>query len=66
MKKDKLQSIAFPAIGTGNLNFPREEVAKIFFEEVTSYVTGCSLPTINIHFVVFKGDQATVDVFKGV
>ena len=66
MKKDKLESIAFPAIGTGNLSFPREEVAKIFFEEVTSYFVGSPLPTINIHFVVYKGDQATVDAFKGV
>ncbi|CAB4013230.1 poly [ADP-ribose] polymerase 15 isoform X1 [Paramuricea clavata] len=60
MDKDKLRSIAIPAIGTGALHFPRLEVAKIFFEEVTGHLT--AHPQIDeVHFVAF--DQATVDAF---
>ncbi|XP_022791105.1 poly [ADP-ribose] polymerase 14-like [Stylophora pistillata] len=32
-----MASIAFPAIGTGILAFPRTEVAEIYFDEVTSH-----------------------------
>ena len=62
MEKDKLRSIAIPAIGTGAQRFPRLEVAKIFFEEVTGHLI--AHPQIDeVHFVVF--DQATVDTFLG-
>jgi O-acetyl-ADP-ribose deacetylase (regulator of RNase III) len=48
------------------LQFPRTEVAKIFFEEVTSYLTVHPQSTINdIRFVAYGGDQATVDAFLG-
>ena len=32
-----MTSIAFAAIGTGNLQFPRDQVAQIYFDEVMSY-----------------------------
>ena len=66
MEKDNLKSIAFPAIGTGNLNYPRSQVAKVFFEEVIRYLTDHPLSLIDdIRFVVFGGDQITVDAFLG-
>ncbi|XP_028411310.1 uncharacterized protein LOC114533885 isoform X2 [Dendronephthya gigantea] len=64
MEKDKLTSIAIPAIGTGNLKFPRPEVAKIFFEEVTGYFTLHPNSGINdVRFVAYNKDKATVDAF---
>ena len=66
VEKDKLTSIAIPAIGTGNLHFPRPEVAKIFFEEITSYLTAHPQSTIDdVRFVAYSGDKATVDAFLG-
>ncbi|CAB3995123.1 poly [ADP-ribose] polymerase 14-like [Paramuricea clavata] len=62
MEKDKLRSIAIPAIGTGAQHFPRPEVAKIFFEEVTGHFIA-RRQIDEVHFVVF--DQATVDAFLG-
>jgi hypothetical protein len=48
------------------LQFPRAEVAKMFFEEVTSYLTAHPRSIINdIRFVAYGGDQATVDAFLG-
>ena len=66
MEKDKFTSIAIPAIGTGNLHFPRPQVAKIFFEEVTGYLTANPQSAINdIRFVGYGKDQPTVDAFLG-
>jgi poly [ADP-ribose] polymerase 10/14/15 len=65
-EKDKFTSIAIPAIGTGNLQFPREEVAKVFFEEVSSYLMIHPQSTIkDVRFVVYSGVQATLDAFLG-
>ena len=66
MEKDKLKSIAVPAIGTGILQYPRRAVSTVFFEEVTRYFTDHPLSRINdICFVVFGSDRATVDGFIG-
>ena len=63
-RKDKFTSIAIPAIGTGSLHFPREEAAKIFFEEVASYLMAHpESATTDVRFVVYGGDQATVKAF---
>ncbi|XP_062602864.1 uncharacterized protein LOC134264598 [Saccostrea cucullata] len=35
--KLKMESIAFPALGTGNLGYSREAIANIIFEEVEKY-----------------------------
>ena len=66
MEKDRLKSIAIPAIGTGNLRFPRQEVSKVFFEEVRKYFTDHPQSLVDdVRFVVFGGDQATLDAFLG-
>lgn len=66
LDKDKLTSIAFPAIGTGNLDFPRPKVAEIFFEEVASFLTAHPQSPINdVRFVAYDKDQATVVAFLG-
>ena len=67
MEKDRLKSIAIPAIGTGtDLRFPRQQVSKVFFEEVTKYFTDHPQSLVDdVRFVAFGGDQATVDAFLG-
>jgi poly [ADP-ribose] polymerase 10/14/15 len=66
MEKDKLRSIAAPAIGTGNLHYPLPEVTKILFEEVTDYLNTHPQSTIkDVLFVAFSGDQGTIDAFLG-
>ncbi|XP_028405586.1 protein mono-ADP-ribosyltransferase PARP15-like isoform X1 [Dendronephthya gigantea] len=66
LEKDRFTSIAIPAIGTGNLHFPRSEVANVFFEEVGDYLIGQPQSPINdIRFVAYSGDQQTVDAFLG-
>ncbi len=65
-EKDKFASIAIPAIGTGNLQYPRSEVTKIIFEEVTSYLTAHPRSAIiDVRFVAYSGDQLTVTAFLG-
>lgn len=59
----RFKSIAFPAIGTGVLNFPPSVVAKVMFETVTLYKNqypDCSLKTVE--FVIYPKDTATVEV----
>jgi poly [ADP-ribose] polymerase 10/14/15 len=66
VEKDKLTSIAIPAIGTGNLHFPRPDVAKIFFEEVTKYFNANPQSGINdVRLVAYGKDKDTVDAFLG-
>ena len=66
MEKDKLTSISIPAIGTGTLQFPRSEVVKILFEEVTEYMKAHPHSLVKeVRFVAYSGDQATVNAFLG-
>ena len=57
----KLQSIAFPAVGTGVSGFPVEECAEIMLREAAEHLEGeTSLETI--YFVLF--DERTRDTFQ--
>ena len=56
-----MSSIAIPAIGTGNLSYPRDKVASTMYEEVKKFSTknsGTSLK--DIRFLVY--DHSTVAV----
>ncbi|XP_006822617.2 protein mono-ADP-ribosyltransferase PARP14-like [Saccoglossus kowalevskii] len=58
-------SIAFPAIGTGGLQFPRDATARIMYEEVTSHSSDNPASSIsNILFVVYDQDFATIQAFE--
>ncbi len=58
-----LQTIAFPAVGTGIAGFPMRECAEIMLAEVvTHFRKPTSLETV--HFVLF--DAASLEVFKSV
>ena len=58
-KERGLQTIAFPAVGTGIAGFPLEECAKIMLREVTEHLRGeTSIKTV--HFVLFDADAREV------
>ena len=60
-KERGLQSIAFPAVGTGIAGFPLEECAGIMLREAAEHLRReTSLEAV--HFVLF--DHATQDVFQ--
>jgi O-acetyl-ADP-ribose deacetylase (regulator of RNase III) len=53
-----LQSIAFPAVGTGIARFPIDECARIMIEEMASHArVGTSLH--DVRFVLFGGEAET-------
>ena len=60
-----VKSIAFPVIGTGNLNFPRNAASRIMLEETISFCQANSGSKVqDIRFVVFEQDQALITAFK--
>ncbi|KAG2459584.1 PAR14 polymerase, partial [Polypterus senegalus] len=61
---EKLQktSIAFPAIGTGNLGFPKALVASLMFDEVVSFSSKKPENLKEIVFLLHPSDAQTVQV----
>ena len=60
---DGLRSIAFPAVGTGYLQFPAGVVAQVMFEEVKSFsATSPQTSISSILFVVYESDNETLNV----
>lgn len=56
-------SIAIPSIGTGNLRYPKDVVARAMFDEVHEF--SLKNPQTNlrlIHLVVYEKDKETVKV----
>ena len=61
--KRMASSIAFPAIGTGQLGFPRDIVAKEMFSAIRKFQKDHSTSSVtDIKFVVYHKDSATVKV----
>ncbi|XP_068707153.1 uncharacterized protein [Montipora foliosa] len=61
----RMNSIAFPVIGTWKLNFPRNEASRIMLEEIFSFCqTNASSTLKDIRFVVYQQDQALITAFK--
>ena len=59
----RFESIAFPAIGTGVLNFPPSVVAKVMFETVTLFKNQCPDCSLKkVEFVIYPKDTAAVEV----
>ena len=56
-------SIAVPAIGTGNLHFPRDVVAEIMFNSVIEFSKANPTTSVkDVRFVLYDQDQSTIDV----
>ncbi|XP_026563853.1 poly [ADP-ribose] polymerase 14, partial [Pseudonaja textilis] len=59
-----LSSITFPAIGTGNLGYPKQYVAKLFFDEVFKFSQAENPKSLKeVHFVLHSSDAATTQAF---
>lgn len=59
--KDKMKTIAFPAIGTGNLMYPIESVAEAMMSTVEKFRDEQSTTLISVFFVIF--DTGTLQVY---
>ena len=63
--KRGLSSIAFPPIGTWNLGYPRDKVARLFFEEVDTFKKNHPKTSIlEVHIVMFQKDTSTIQAFE--
>jgi len=61
----EMATIAFPAIGTGTLQFPRAEVAEIYFDEVVSFNQKNPATSLKeVRFVLYDQDHPTVQAFE--
>ena len=59
-----MATIAFPAIGTGTLQFPRAEVAAMYFDEVISFNQKNPATSLKeVRFVLYDQDHPTVQAF---
>ncbi|XP_039902752.1 protein mono-ADP-ribosyltransferase PARP14-like isoform X3 [Simochromis diagramma] len=63
-EKHQMTSLSFPAIGTGNLSFPKTLVSKLLLREIRSY-SGSRNPRClrEVVIVVHPSDSQTVDCF---
>ena len=61
--KQQVTSIAFPAVGTGQLGFPRDTVAKEMFSAISKFEKRAPKSSVkDVKFVVYHKDSATVKV----
>ncbi|XP_054685116.1 protein mono-ADP-ribosyltransferase PARP14-like isoform X2 [Grus americana] len=61
-----LKSITFPAIGTGNLGFPRPVVAKLLFDKVFEFSSKNRVNSLEeVHFLLHPKDTANIQEFSG-
>ncbi|KAM9629685.1 protein mono-ADP-ribosyltransferase PARP14-like isoform 2-T2 [Morphnus guianensis] len=59
------KSITFPAIGTGNLGFPRSVVAKLLFDKVFEFSSKNGVNSLKeVHFLLHPKDTANIQVFS--
>ena len=64
-QQKKGESIAFPAIGTGNLGFPRERVARLFYEEISNFSQQNLATTLKVvRLVVHDKDNLSIKAFQ--
>ena len=62
-EKRHMRSLSFPAIGTGNLSFPRDLVSRVLLKEIHSYSRRRTPHHLReVAIVVHPSDNHTVDV----
>ena len=58
-----LRSVAFPAIGTGQLGFPAKVVAEVMIDEIHKFSQNNPQTTLrDMRFVVYPKDTKTIQV----
>ncbi|XP_034630810.1 protein shortage in chiasmata 1 ortholog [Trachemys scripta elegans] len=60
----QLPSISFPAIGTGVLNLPNDEVADIMIDEVLSFAKEHPWKKTDVYFVIHPNDSYVYKAFQ--
>ena len=64
-QKRSFASIAIPALGTGNLGYPRDRVAAASFDEVLAFSKNNPGSTLReVHLVVYDKDTPSVKAFQ--
>ncbi|NXA42768.1 PAR15 polymerase, partial [Eudromia elegans] len=59
-----LNSITFPAIGTGGFGFPKSTVAKLMFDTVFEFSSHHAPKTLReVHFLLYPNDTGNIQVF---
>lgn len=58
----QFKSIAFPALGTGNLKYPADEVCRLLFEAATEWGTKEMKHLKTINFILHAKDNELVEV----
>ncbi|XP_069080409.1 protein mono-ADP-ribosyltransferase PARP9 isoform X2 [Pleurodeles waltl] len=61
--RDDIKSISFPAIGTGNLQFSKKQVANIMVSEVIHFAKQHSEKEVQVYFVIYPMDVGTFKAF---
>ncbi|KYO18144.1 poly [ADP-ribose] polymerase 14 isoform A [Alligator mississippiensis] len=65
VEEQSLKSITFPAIGTGNLGFPKTTVAKLMFEQVFQFSSKMNLKSLQeVHFLIHPKDTDNFQAFS--
>ncbi|XP_029295286.1 protein mono-ADP-ribosyltransferase PARP14-like isoform X2 [Cottoperca gobio] len=63
-EKNRMTSLSIPAIGTGNLSFPRDVVSKVLLQEIHSFSRRQTPRHLReVAIVVHPSDNQTVDCF---
>ncbi|XP_047420875.1 protein mono-ADP-ribosyltransferase PARP14 isoform X1 [Sciurus carolinensis] len=64
-EKLSLKSITFPAIGTGNLGFPKTVFAELITSEVLKFSSKNQLKTLEkVHFLLHPSDHENIQAFS--
>ena len=59
--------MAIPALGTGNMGYSRDMVAKLMYETVVQFAKDNPSTTINdVLFIVYPGDSQTIAVSNSI
>lgn len=60
-----LTSISFPAIGTGNLGFPKDLVASLMLDEILAFSSKKQPKHLKkVVIILYSGDAQTIQVTK--
>lgn len=60
----QLTSVAFPSLGTGNLKYPVDNVAKIMFQTVGRYSLESKIGCLKeVYFVIYERDKEALQVY---
>lgn len=63
MSKRKVETVAFPAFGTGKLGYPIRDTAKAMFDAVEEHIENTINSSVKqVFFVLYQFDQDTCQV----